>query len=237
MDVAFPEINFAPAIMLPAAEETVMDAAAPAVTRGWTPGAQLSVGEPVAIALSPEWAASSADLAGFIAAEAATHRYWLVHLACTLVPAPDCRIERISLTCYLGLEKGSPGQPPIAMSMTPERVMDVRSLKNEWSVKLGAGLKLLTPEVGYDHVTEREKGASAVVAYNLLGSQPFWAMQENDQLPLEGSFRFALVARAERTAQANLRLAITGSARARRLGLFPFRSDLPLGLGERRRLP
>jgi hypothetical protein len=237
MDVTLPHINMVPATVLPVAEEALMGGDEPQQPPPPALVESLSVGEPVAIGLSPEWAASDADLAGFIRAEARTHRYWLVHLACTLTPAPGSRIESANLTTYLGREDGATGTLPIAMSMSPERVRDIQPLKTARSLKLSTDLKIVEPAVEYGWASERDEAADVIVAYNLQKPQPFWALKGNSHLPLEGSFRFAMVVRAGRGTAANLKVALDGRARERRFGMFRFRVSLPPSLSEPVRLP
>lgn len=237
MDVTFPDITMVPAAAVPVAEEALMGEDKPQEPPPDALIDCLSIGEPVAIALSPEWAGADKDLAEFIRAEANTHRYWLVHLACTLIPAPDSRIEGVNLTCYLGREDGSAGKRPIAMSMTPERVRDIQPLRSAWSVKLSADLKIVSPGVEYRRETERDDTSDVVVAYNLQKPEPFWVLKQNSHLALEGSFPFAVVVRAESNMAANLKITLDGKARERRFGLFRFRVALPASLSEPIRLP
>lgn len=231
MDVSIPDITMVPVTLLPSADEALMGGDKPQKPPPDSLAENLSVGEPVAIALSPEWADRNEDLANFIRAEAETHRYWLVHLACTFSPAKDSRIEGANLTCYLGREDGATEKLPIAMSMTPERIRDIQPLKTARSLKLSADLKVVAPEVEYGWGTERDTAADVIVAYNMQKPQPFWSLKGSDHLSLAGSFRFALVVRAERGTAANLKIALDGVARERRFGVFRFRVPFPPSLG------
>jgi hypothetical protein len=237
MEVEIPDFNLVPVTLLPEAEEPQMGLDKPPEPAPQPLAEQLSVGVPVAIPMSPKWAGQDEDLAHFIRAEAATHRYWLVHLACTLSPAPDSRIEGANLTCYLGREDGAPEHLPIAMSMTPSRVRDIQPLKTAKSLKVSADLKVVAPAIEYGWESERDKAADVVVAFNLQRPEPFWSLKGSDNLPLEGSFRFAVVVRAERAIAANLKIALDGRVRERRFGIFKFRVSLPPSLGEPTPLP
>jgi hypothetical protein len=241
LEVELPDLNLVPVTLDPVPEEALMhedkqqqqqQQQAPRPLADW-----LSVGEPVAIPLSPKWAGRDEDLAHFIRAEAATHRYWLVHLACTMNPASGGRIEAANLTCYLGRDDGVTGKLPIAMSMAPSRVRDIQPLKTTRSLKVSADLKVVTPAIEYDWATDRNAAADIVVAFNLQRPEPFWSLTESATLALEGSFRFAVVVRAVRETAATLKVELDGRARQTRFGVFKFRSALPQRLGEPIALP
>jgi hypothetical protein len=236
MDIELPKFTLLPVALEPTAEEPLMAAD----STQQTPEPlfdHLSVGEPIPILLSREWASGDHDLANFIEAESQTHSYWLVYLACTMTPGPASQIESANFTCYLGHNSGDTEALPIAVSMTPERVRDIEHLKRTTSLKLTADLKLVTPGVEVGRTAEGDVVSDVIVAYNLQRPEPFWALKRSDRLPLEGSFRFALVVRARRGQLATLRLGLGGTVRERRFGLFPYRVPLPQQLAEPMSLP
>lgn len=237
IEFEIPDISLVPVTLTPVPDQPLMTDAVPPSPLPKPIDEQLSVGQPVAIHLTPQWAGRDEELAQFIRAESATHRYWLVHLACTLSPAADSTIETANLTCYLAREDGNTDQLPIAMSMTPSRIRDIERLRVSRTVKVSADLRVVEPALEYGQETDHDKTTNVVVAHNLQEPDPFWSLRGTDGVALEGSFRFAVVVRAEHDSGANLQIALNGQARERRFGFFRFRVYLPPALRQPVKLP
>ncbi|HTX01320.1 MAG TPA: hypothetical protein VMD59_21225 [Acidimicrobiales bacterium] len=196
----------------------------------------LSLGVPLSRALTAE-GADDEQMAAFIEAESATHRYCLVNLACTLNPAEDVSIRTANLTCLLRRRDGGAGDPPIAMSMTPERVRDIEPLRTTSKLRLSFDLKIVSPSIEYERDRQGNAASDVVVAYCLQQPTPFWKLTRSEQLPLVGSYCFAVVVRIDRDAPAELMLRLDGQGHAKHLGLFGYSILLPPRLNQPFALP
>jgi hypothetical protein len=190
MEVAAPELRIL---------ETVLEPSATVTRGGVELRDQLSVGEPLAIRVTPDFAGADAALAQFVAAEEATASYWLVHLACTFAPSNGRRIDEALLSVALERDDGAAAPPPIAWSMAP-MVLE-RPTQQARTLKLGANLQAV--QAGMDAGTTVTGAHVHLRAVGLHESRPAWEFRRTPADEVRGSYRLALVARVPRDAPAS----------------------------------
>jgi hypothetical protein len=187
-------------------------------TRPPAPRGGVSLGEPVAVALTPDFATEDAALRAFLEAEPS--RYWLVHLACTfrLDEDEDAPLHKAWLRTELGAERGR----PIAWSMTPMRL--ARATERSRTLKLGADAKLA--QAGVEAGSATEGSLVYLEALHLLEPTPTWEFSRTEADEIRGSALLALVVRAPSDAAVQGTVALSAVARSRRFGVLPFKAEL-----------
>jgi hypothetical protein len=185
---------------------------------------RLSLGEPLAVPMTAEFAAGDAALRTFVEGEAAISRYWLVHLACTFSPPDDERLERAWLSVSLSRDDDGTAAPrPIAWSMNPMRLE--RPVQHARALKVGANAKLV--EASLDAGRTITGGAVYLEALNVQEPTPSWEFHRTDADEIRGSFQLALVVRAPREAGVDGTVELTATIRTRRFGLLAVRAEVP----------
>ena len=197
------------------------------VTRGPTTALELqgrlSLGEPVGVAITPDFAASDAELRAFVEAETGTSRYWLVHLACTFTPSDDEPLQKAWLSVELVRGDGRTFGRPIAWSMTPMRL--ARASDHSRTLKLGANAKLAQAAVEASRTVEGS--VVYLEALRLRESTPTWEFSRTDADEIRGATLLALVVRSPAGAMVDGSVQLTAAVRSRRFGVVPVRAELP----------
>lgn len=149
-----------------------------------------AMGAAGAIPLSgrPSW--MDGELAEFLEREAATARYYLVHLACDFRPREAARVTQA------WIKVGLQGQPagaalPLAWSMDPLRLAD--KAEENLSAKISGSATLFGAEISASEKLARED--PYLLAHGLQGSEPYWEINELPKRRLEGVHRLKLVVR------------------------------------------
>jgi hypothetical protein len=133
-----------------------------------------------------------AELANFIAAEKGQFRYDYVRLRCSFLPRDGERFEKGWLEVDLTPSKPGVSDPPVAWSMVPGSEFEKVKVTN--SAKIGAKFKLITGEVSQS--TTEDIKLYSIRGYREGGPQPFWEMNSNQLVELNGSLAFHLVVRS-----------------------------------------
>jgi len=180
---------------------------------------RVKLGGPLAVPVTPEYVAESADLRTFVEQEAARYRYHLVHISVTFEAAPD---DPPLATAAMDLALLSPrsSRPPIAWSMSPLRITDPTEITS--SITLGPQLKL----AGIDRTITRVRNDIFLQAFRELRADPGWQLRRTPAMALFGCFRFNMVVRSEIEAVTELATTITASV-PRRGWLRSYSSSLP----------
>jgi hypothetical protein len=186
-------------------------------------GVRLSLGDPLSVALTPDFAADDNELRAFVESEAASARYWLVHLACTFSPADGELLESAWLTVTLRREDGGGIPRPIAWSMSPMR--QERPVQRSRTLKIGAKAKVI--EASADAGTTVTGGLVYLEALNLQEPTPSWEFRRTAADEITGSCRLALVVRGPREVGVDGTVELTATVRTRRFGLLAVRADVP----------
>jgi hypothetical protein len=181
----------------------------------------IEITEPLVTPVTKALVADDAALAAFWGAEKGRFHYDYVTFRCTLIPADGAPFEKAWLE--VDLEPRAEGRGPIAYSMEPDKIVDVKTLSD--SVKLGADLKLVSSEAGT--TIERKAEDYVLRAWREQTAQPYWAFNRTDTVPLTGTFRFHLVTRTPADIEGSGRL--TARAVVARRTFWIFESEASAG--------
>ena len=184
---------------------------------------RLSLGEPVGVAITPDFAAADAELCAFVQAEIDAARYWLVHLACTFTLGDGDPLDKAWLAVELARADGGVTGRPIAWSMSPMRLS--RAIEQSRTLKLGADAKLA--QAGVEVARTVEGSVVYLEALHLRESTPTWEFTRTDADEIRGATLLALVVRAPVGAVVDGSVELTAALRSRRFGVIPFRAELP----------
>ncbi|WP_344333023.1 hypothetical protein [Kitasatospora putterlickiae] len=178
------------------------------------------LGGPLAVVLTEEFVADDSELKAFVAQEAATAVYHLVHLGLTVTaPAGRPPLHSIDLRLELTAADGAAFQP-VAWSLSPRHLVTGRTA--ERTLSLGPSLKLLGAEVSVGSASWTTSGADGrpwLRAVRELRSDPAWEFRRVSGAELEGEHRLAAVVRTPRGSATTLGLGVTAAVR-RRTGLL-----------------
>lgn len=178
-------------------------------------GSRVMVGGPVALTLDPATVEDPAVAAALEAA--AVHHYTAVRLAATFEPAPGETFVQAWVQVILKGQAGA--EPPLAWSMTPDRVSTPRSVTT--GVKVTADLKLVS--IGASRESEVAGELVSVAAINLLRADPAWEFSRTETSEIRWCHDLALLVRSPAGAQVVADLAVVVSVRRRHLKVFPYR--------------
>lgn len=178
-----------------------------------------SIGTPLVYPFTDELAAQDKALGQFLVHER-DHRFFLVHIACTFRPSPNAPFESASLQIQL---QAADGAPAIAWSMSPERVTD--NVNYSRKVNVSSDLKILA--LGAEAGTSGERREICVEASGLLQPDPAWEFTRTDRVAISGSHRLFLVVRSPQGVAVTGSLELSMTVRQLRLGLIPYKVELP----------
>ncbi|MEW2069846.1 hypothetical protein [Streptomyces sp. NPDC007346] len=190
---------------------------------------RISLGAPVVRPLSAVQAAEGdEDWGDFLESQSARYDYLLLSLVCSFRPSPG---GPPFTDAGIGVRLEAPGQPadrqPIAWSISPKR--RTAPVAPSGSLTLTANLMLVDAGVEYTpHRAGREK--LFVVGMGERDSDPEWRFTATPETPLVGDESLALIIRTPAGAPAQAHIAVAATVRERRLGLIPYRAELPPAL-------
>lgn len=217
MELETPELEQVEAVLRSSGRVTRGSAADALELRG-----RLSLGEPIGVEITPEFAAGDAQLRAFVERERDASRYWLVHLACTFMPGGE-PLHRAWLSVELTCPDRRAAGRPIAWSMTPMRL--ARASERSRTLKLGAEAKLATAAV---EATRKVEGSVVYLeALHLQESTPTWAFSRTDADEIRGATPLALVVRAPAAAVVDGAVELAVAIRSRRFGVLRVAAELP----------
>ena len=179
---------------------------------------RVSLGCPLAIPLTPDWAASDPQLKTFIEAEAGSARYGLVYLACTFKPAENERISRAWLS--VNLDVGPPsqaGDAAIAWSMEPMRTAKPLNLHRTLSIKVPVKFVEANAAMGSEVSMEQ----LFCEALGLQEPTPSWEFTDSESQRLRGTHRLNLVIRAP-LVQVTGTVSFRASVTRKHFGVLPY---------------
>jgi hypothetical protein len=216
MELEIPELEQVDAVLRPGGDIT-RGGATPVEVDG-----RLSLGEPVALAMTPEFASGDEVLRAFVEAEADVSRYWLVHLACTFVAGGNEPLYKAWLAVELASADRAASSAPIAWSMTPMRL--ARPSQSSRTLKLGTDAKFAQASVEAGRTTETS--LVYLEALHLRESTPTWEFSRTSADEIHGTMLMALVVRAPASVAVDANVQLTAVVRSRRFGVVPFRAEL-----------
>jgi hypothetical protein len=183
---------------------------------------RIAVGLPQIRRLSPADAGPDAELAHFIESESAKWDYFLAALSCTFISDSNQLLVsawlRLSLTC----PSGSGSEGPIACSMDPLVLDEIRALP--YTIKLTVPC-VISSEISLQG--DRAKHETAVQALYEGTDKPAWTFAETSAKRLHGVQRLRLVVRAPAGRPVKGSIEVGATVRHRRLGSDVFSYTAP----------
>ncbi|MYT24314.1 hypothetical protein GTW69_29200 [Streptomyces sp. SID7760] len=190
---------------------------------------RISLGTPVVRPLTGEQAAEGdGGWGAFLESQADDYDYLLLSLVCSFRPSTD---GAPFTDAGIGIRLEAPDQPadrqPIAWSISPKkRAVPVRP---SGSLTLTANLMLVDAGVEF---TPNQGGHEKlfVVGMGERDSDPEWRFTATTDTPLIGDESLAVIVRTPAGAPAQAHITVAATVKRRRLGLIPYRAELPPAL-------
>ncbi|MET7637430.1 hypothetical protein [Streptomyces sp. NPDC005438] len=174
-----------------------------------------------------EAAAGEAEWLGFLTEEAPHSDYLLLSLTCAFRPPAN---GAPFADAAVGVLLESPGEPaerqPIAWSISPRK----RSHPVERPATIGLSAKLAIVESTLELTPGQGREELFVIGMGERDSDPEWRIQATSRQPLIGDETFTLIVKATAGAPVHAQVTVAATLRHRRLGLIPYRADLPTTL-------
>lgn len=196
----------------------ILGSTAPSPLRG-----RVFVGGPLARRITPAVVADDLELSAFIDRQSPHFDYHLVHLSVTFQPGAP-KLNKAVLDLRLTALNG-PGEP-IALSMTPRRLVDARQVQR--TLRLGPQLTFMEVEATLGEYQRSSTAPSQKVfleALRPLRSDPSWEFRRTPAMSLTGSHDLALVVRAPAGAPTAVSLTVSAATKANLVRWY--RSTLP----------
>ncbi|RSS36443.1 hypothetical protein [Streptomyces sp. WAC08241] len=190
---------------------------------------RISLGTPVVRPLTGAQAAEGdGDWGAFLESEADRYDYLLLSLVCSFRPSTD---GAPFTDAGIGIRLEAPGLPadhqPIAWSLSPKRRAVPAAPSG--SLTLTANLVLVDAGVEYSPGGGGQEKLF-VVGMGERDSDPEWRFTATPDTPLVGDESLALIVRTPAGAPARAHVTVAATVRQRRLGLIPYRAELPPAL-------
>ncbi|WP_327417291.1 hypothetical protein [Streptomyces sp. NBC_01233] len=190
---------------------------------------RISLGAPVVRPLTGVQAAEGdGDWGAFLESQADRYDYLLLSLVCSFRPASD---GAPFTDAGIGIRLEAPDEPadrqPIAWSISPKR--RAVPVPPSGSLTLTANLMLVDAGVEFTpHQGGQEK--LFVVGMGERDSDPEWRFTATPGTPLVGDESLALIVRTPAGTPTRAHVTVAATVRQRRLGLIPYRAELPPAL-------
>ncbi|MFF4160581.1 hypothetical protein [Streptomyces sp. NPDC001678] len=191
---------------------------------------RISLGMPVIRPLTATQAAEGdEDWVEFLESQAGQYDYFLLSLICSFRPSPD---GTPFVDAGIGIRLEAPGQTadrqPIAWSISPKK----RALPvTPSSPQLKLTAKLMLVEAGVEYTPEQGgREELFVVGMGERDSDPEWRFSATASTPLVGDESITLIVRAPAVVPAQAHITMAATVKQRRLGLIPYRAELPPAL-------
>jgi hypothetical protein len=183
------------------------------------------LGEPAIRRLTADTVAGDEELRGFLAAEAASARYWLLQFTCTF----DHDDELPFAKTWLQLALTSSGDGAVAYSMEPLMITGNRAVT--WGAKLTIPCVFaqLEADLGGQVTTEEV----SCEARNEGTAKPTWWYYKTSSAPVRGPKRMRLVARTPANGGLAATVRVGATAEHVRFGRRPLSYDMPPDPGQR----
>ncbi|MFD5503970.1 hypothetical protein ACFWJS_30340 [Streptomyces sp. NPDC127061] len=194
----------------------------------WRELGKTHLGEPIVRPLTPEGADRHTDWATSSATASPESDFCLLSFVCTFRPAPDPRDPAPFVHAVVGVELESPGAGPecrpIAWSISPR---EQRSGGTSRQTKVALTAKLGIVEPAFERTSDATAESFGVVGMGELHSDPEWRFRPVNGRPLVGDERISMVVRIPAGQLAQATLQVSATVRQRRMGLVPYRAELP----------
>ncbi|MCX5341904.1 hypothetical protein [Streptomyces atratus] len=190
---------------------------------------RISLGTPVVRPLNATQAAEGdGDWVEFLESQADQYDYLLLNLVCSFRPSPD---GTPFVDAGIGIRLEAPGEPadrqPIAWSISPKK----QALPVTPSAQLSLTAKLMFVEAGVEYTPQQDgREELFVVGMGERDSDPEWRFSATAGTPLVGDESLALIVRVPTGVPARAHITMAATVKQRRLGLIPYRAELPPAL-------
>ncbi|MFC8566204.1 hypothetical protein ACFUIW_10615 [Streptomyces sp. NPDC057245] len=191
---------------------------------------RVSLGTPVVRPLTAAQAAEGdGDWQDFLESQVGRYDYMLLSLVCSFRPARD---GSPFVDAGIGIRLEAPDEPtdrqPIAWSISPKK----RAAPVSPSVtQLKLTAKLMLVEAGVEYAPEQgSREELFVVGMGERDSDPEWRFSATADTPLVGDESLALIVRVPTGVLARAHITMAATVKQRRLGLIPYRAELPAAL-------
>ncbi|WP_030746965.1 hypothetical protein [Streptomyces sp. NRRL S-31] len=187
---------------------------------------RISMGTPLVRPLTAAQAAEGdGDWQDFLESQAGQYDYLLLSLVCSFRPSPG---GAPFVDAGIGIRLEAPDEPadrqPIAWSISPKR----RALPVTPSTQLKLTAKLMLVEAGVEYTPEQGgREELFVVGMGERDSDPEWRFSATTGTPLVGDESLALIVRVPADVPALAHITMAATVKQRRLGLIPYRAELP----------
>jgi hypothetical protein len=159
------------------------------------------------------------DMSKYLAADAAHHQYFEVHLSLSFKDADKSPpLYHVSLSMHLRSTNGT--ERPIAWSMAPDRIND--PISREISFEIRPQIKVagvVEASVGGVSGSSPLPGEPFLIALGELGPDPSWELRRSGK-SLDGRQRLILVVRAVKDADVEIGMEVTASTKTSVLRRF-----------------
>lgn len=182
------------------------------------------LGAPAIRRLTADTVTGDDELRGFLEAEAASARYWLLQFTCTF----DHDDELPFAKAWLQLALASDGGAAVAHSMEPAKLTGNRVVN--WSAKLTLPCVFAQLELGADGQISTEE-VSCEASYEGT-AKPTWRYFKTSSAAIRGLQRMRLVARTPAAGGLSGTVRVGATAEHVRFGRKPLSYDTPAGPGQ-----
>ncbi len=189
---------------------------------------RVSLGTAVVRRLTAEQAAQGDEgWRDFLESESAHSDYLLLSLVCAFRPADS---DDQFVDAGVGIQLEAPNEPddrqPIAWSIAPKK----RASPGGRGGRISLTAKLAIVESTLDITPDQQNEHLFLVGMGERDSDPEWRFKAKSTAPLIGDETLTIVVKAPAGAAVQAHVSIAATVRQRRLGLIPYRADLPPAL-------
>ncbi|MEO3773986.1 hypothetical protein [Micromonospora sp. B9E7] len=185
---------------------------------------RVSLGSPVVRQLTAASATSDPDWREFLEAESEHSTYLMLSLFCAFRAAPGSDpIVDAAVGVHLKAPDAPADRQPIAWSINPKRRSHV--VPRTGRISLTAKLTIIESTVEYAPDGSGEE--LFVVGMGEHDSDPEWRFRAVSGAPLIGDEELTIVVKTPAGTPARADVTVAATVKHRRLGLLPYRADLP----------
>ncbi|MGK4581626.1 hypothetical protein [Kitasatospora sp. HPMI-4] len=186
---------------------------------------RVSLGVAVVRRLTAEQAAQGdEEWLDFLESESAHSDYLLLSLVCAFRPADN---DDVFVDAGVGIQLEAPDEPedrqPIAWSIAPKK----RASPAGRVGRIALTAKLAIVESTLDVTPNQQQEHLFLVGMGERDSDPEWRFKATSSVPLIGDETLTIVVKAPARAAVRAHVSVAATVRQRRLGLIPYRAELP----------
>ncbi|MEV0535580.1 hypothetical protein [Kitasatospora sp. NPDC050463] len=189
---------------------------------------RVSLGAAVVRRLSAEEAAAGDEgWRDFLESESAHSDYLLLSLVCAFRPADN---DDPFVDAGVGIRLEAPDEPsdrqPIAWSIAPKKRLAPAGRMG----RITLTAKLAIVESSLDITPDQQREQLFLVGMGERDSDPEWRFRATSAVPLIGDETLSIVVKTPSGSPVRAHVSVAATVKQRRLGLLPYRADLPPAL-------